>query len=202
MHPIQNFIRDPEGLRRIAGGTIALFSGSFNPPHNGHRMLAELALYYGIEAVIFCPHSLNASKREMLAPVEDRLVMLSLLLGESPHAAKFYVIDPAFVESFREPATFGVIREHLPVETSVSILVGSDSIREDYPQFLRSFDHLVVERSAADKGYTKILRQRFVALPELNATSSTHIRQLYRAKAGKHHNERVHAYISDRGLFV
>lgn len=202
IHLPEQFLRGPADLGAICGKTIALFSGSFNPPHDGHRKLAELALYFGIESVIFCPHSRNPEKHGSLAPMADRLTMLSVLLQASPFVEQLYVLDPAFIESFREPASYARIRKHLPAETSLSILVGSDSIRDDYPEFLRSHDHLVVERDARDKRYTKILSQRYVALPELNITSSSKIRSSYQMGNGTHLDPRLHAYIVEKGLFV
>jgi len=180
---------------------VALFSGSFNPPHGDHLRVAEVALFHGMDAVIFCPHSLNLEKRAELAPVEHRLQMLRQLLQTSAAASRFYILDPSFIESFRELSTFSQIRENLSPEIGISILVGNDSIPDDYPVFLRDLDHLVHERDRHNSRYRKILRRSYVVLPVVETVSSTEIRARYKKGSGAHSDPAIHAYIVEQGLF-
>ena len=58
---------------------IAIYGGSFDPPHKGHRLLAEnLAAKCGAEKVIIIPASLSPFKESSSAGGEHRLQMCRL----------------------------------------------------------------------------------------------------------------------------
>ncbi|MBE6800567.1 MAG: nicotinate (nicotinamide) nucleotide adenylyltransferase [Ruminococcaceae bacterium] len=63
---------------------IAIYGGSFDPPHKGHKLLAEnLARVCGAEKVIIIPTALSPFKNSSSATAEDRLNMCKLFFKES-----------------------------------------------------------------------------------------------------------------------
>ncbi len=62
---------------------IAIYGGSFDPPHKGHKLLAEnLASVCGAEKVIIIPTALSPFKNSSSATAEDRLNMCNLFFKE------------------------------------------------------------------------------------------------------------------------
>lgn len=62
---------------------IAIYGGSFDPPHKGHKLLAEnLASVCGAEKVIIIPTALSPFKDSSSATAEDRLNMCKLFFKE------------------------------------------------------------------------------------------------------------------------
>ena len=63
---------------------IAIYGGSFDPPHKGHKLLAEnLAGVCHAERVIIIPTALSPFKSSSSATAEDRLNMCRLFFNES-----------------------------------------------------------------------------------------------------------------------
>lgn len=62
---------------------IAIYGGSFDPPHKGHKLLAKnLASVCGAEKVIIIPTALSPFKNSSSATAEDRLNMCRLFFKE------------------------------------------------------------------------------------------------------------------------
>lgn len=62
---------------------IAIYGGSFDPPHKGHKLLAEnLASVCGAEKVIIIPTALSPFKNSSSATAEDRLNMCKFFFKE------------------------------------------------------------------------------------------------------------------------
>ena len=62
---------------------IAIYGGSFDPPHKGHKLLAEnLASVCGAEKVIIIPTALSPFKNSSSATAEDRFNMCELFFKE------------------------------------------------------------------------------------------------------------------------
>lgn len=106
---------------------IALFGGSFDPIHNGHRAAAQVFLQkLGLDRIIFMPTCIPPHKlRSWMAPAEDRLEMCRLALQD----------EPAFTVSDREirrgDASFTVdtldeLRREWPAHTEWYLITGAD----------------------------------------------------------------------------
>jgi len=106
---------------------IALFGGTFDPPHKGHLALAETVLQKKLaDLVLFMPAWLPPHKAEAAAPFEDRVQMVRRMIGgrsgmrvstiESERGGKSYTVD-----------TLPVLRERFPGDEFV-LLIGGDSL--------------------------------------------------------------------------
>lgn len=63
---------------------IAIYGGSFDPPHKGHKLLAErLAKKIGADKVIVIPAALSPFKNATSASPQQRLDMCRLAFGDS-----------------------------------------------------------------------------------------------------------------------
>lgn len=82
---------------------IAIYGGSFDPPHKGHRILAEnLARECGADKVIIIPASLSPFKDSSSATAEERLEMCKIAFNsdiyevsdiEITRGGKSYTVD-------------------------------------------------------------------------------------------------------------
>lgn len=62
---------------------IGIYGGSFDPPHRGHKLLAEsLASFCGAEKVIVIPTAMSPFKNTSGASSQDRLEMCKLAFSE------------------------------------------------------------------------------------------------------------------------
>lgn len=68
---------------------VALFGGSFDPPHRGHvAIAAAAALRFALDSVLFAPAGRQPLKPEgSAAPYPDRLAMVTLACSASPSFA-------------------------------------------------------------------------------------------------------------------
>jgi len=173
------YITDEATLRRCAGRTTALYSGSFNPPHPGHLALMEAVLARGlVEQVLVFPHSLNVAKQSELVAIGHRVAMLRLLLDGSPRTAALHICAPGFCQGFRDRIDY--LAGCLGGEHLLAILIGSDSLaRADYPRSLLRLRHLVHCR---DDGAAPVLPAALspdsVCLAGIPCLSSSEIRRL------------------------
>src|ERR1700722_16452384 len=108
---------------------VALFGGTFDPPHRGHLSIAAAAAdSFGLDTVLFTPVGHQPLKPEgAMAPFEDRLAMLSIACAgdarfdisrlDAPHAdgSPNYTVD-----------TLMALRRAMPDATLFN-LVGADS---------------------------------------------------------------------------
>lgn len=127
---------------------VGLFGGTFNPPHLGHRVIAEQAVEaLDLDRLIWMP-ALRSPLKDGDGDVafHHRLAMTSL--GASNHAA-FVVSD---LESRRPPPSFTVdtlrtLKEQYPAG-DLYLLVGTDSWnafdRWQSPSEIQRLAHLVV----------------------------------------------------------
>ncbi len=121
-----------------AGGRerrVALFGGSFDPPHRGHVAVARgAAEAFGLESVIFMPTGLQPLKPGgATAPYGDRMAMVSLVCGMD---ARFRVSDLDRPRDDGRPNytvdTLEALKEGLPGAEDVRMfaIAGADSFLE------------------------------------------------------------------------
>ena len=111
---------------------IALFGGSFDPPHSGHLGIAMAAVErLHLDRVLMAPVGRQPLKRDQVqSPFEDRMVMVQLACaGHSPIAAS--AIDAPRVDGRYNYTcdTLQHLRETLPAGDELFCLVGADSLQ-------------------------------------------------------------------------
>lgn len=193
---------------------IAIYGGSFDPPHKGHKLLAEnLAGVCGADEVIIIPTALSPFKASSSATAEDRLNMCSLFFKEDlfrvsdieiRRGGKSYTVD-----------TLTQIKEESP-DAELFLFMGDD--------MLLSFDKWYKHERILELA-TIVCACRTENLKELNnmkefvknvlkaedrviicesvpfEISSTEIRSSLKDGENKGLSEEVYNYVVTRGLY-
>lgn len=189
---------------------IALFGGSFNPPHIAHLIVAEVARdQFGFDAVWWIPNATPPHKaNDRLAPASHRLAMTRTAVTEHDG---FAVCD---IEIERPGVSYTVdtvraLTEQHP-DTAFSLLIGSDSLDTFHtwraPDTIADLVELVVYKRPGGLGDVAAPRfanqARFVAAPMLEV-SSTEVRQrCYEGRSIRYMvPPAVQTYIRTHGLY-
>lgn len=110
---------------------IAIFGGTFDPPHNGHFKLADNVLKQGIcDRICFVPAWVPPHKeRSGITAFEHRLAMLNLAV--EPHPG-MNVSDVEYVEKRVPSYTIDTMRslERTMPDDQLCLLIGSDSLMQ------------------------------------------------------------------------
>lgn len=108
---------------------VGILGGTFDPPHNGHLLIAHAARRaLGLTRIVFIPakqppHKLN----ETVSPLADRLAMLELALQAHPE----FVISLVEVERAGPSYTVDTLRElrrAVPPPAEIFFIMGMDSL--------------------------------------------------------------------------
>ena len=197
---------------------MALYGGSFDPPHRGHGAVARAAAdAYHLDEVVFTPTGLQPLKPGgASAAYADRLAMVSLLCAEdsrfrasdldAPHAdgTPNYTVDT--LESLR--------REYLP-STQIFAIAGADSFLDfarwrSAPRLLELAEWIVVSRPGfrlpdiSRGGDSDPLNCRVHLLTDVaEDISATELRRLlsHGSDCSAYVPEAVLAYIQDHELY-
>jgi len=111
--------------------TTGIFGGSFNPPHMGHLILAQLAAEAaGLDEVLFIPARIPPHKSgKTLAGEHHRLKMLEIATGNNPD---FLVSD---MEIQRKGPSYTLttvqkLKKKCAGKTQLTLILGADSVRD------------------------------------------------------------------------
>lgn len=150
---------DPRYLKiphAAAGLKVGLFGGSFNPPHEGHRLVAEIALRrLGLDRLWWMVTPGNPLKnRRELAPLEERIAM-SEVLARDPRI-RVTAFEAAFSIRF-SAETVGLVRARNPGVRFVWVM-GADSLAgfhrwQNWQVIARSLPIAVIDRPGATLSY-------------------------------------------------
>lgn len=100
---------------------IGLLGGAFNPPHNGHLMIAQQVLdFAGMEEVWFLPNYGQIPPKPV-APVAHRLAMSHLLRLEHTH------VSTIEIDHKLDGDTINLL-PFLPKEHTFHFIIGSDQL--------------------------------------------------------------------------
>jgi len=160
---------------------IALFGGSFNPPHTGHQ-LASLYLLEaeGFDRVWLVPAHRHAFGKE-LAPFVHRVAMCALLAH--PFGGRVTVSEvERKLDAGDGNRTIDTVRHlasHHP-EESFTLVIGSDILDEisswkDFDRITREIAILVLRRAGFEPGTTPH-RLSTLAMPEVSSTTVRELR--------------------------
>jgi nicotinate-nucleotide adenylyltransferase len=180
---------------------VALFGGSFNPPHVGHQLLALYVLETAeIDQLWFLPCFKHPFEKS-LQPFEDRLEMCELLAAPLGPRAQVSDIERELGGESRTLRTVRALEARHP-EHRFSLVIGADLVNEvdgwnGGDELRRAIPFIVVGRAGSQsvgEGHPPI---------EMPAVSSTEIRRaLAEGKPVSGLVSRaVLDYIYGRGLF-
>lgn len=121
---------------------VAVYGGSFNPPHVGHALVAQWVVWTGrADAVWFVPvyqHAFEGRHEKTLAPFAERVHWCEALVSELGAA-----FEVSTVESELPPPSYTIqTLEHLAQvhpQTTFRLIIGADSI-PDLPAWHRWAD--------------------------------------------------------------
>jgi nicotinate-nucleotide adenylyltransferase len=111
---------------------IALFGGSFDPPHSGHIGIAEAAVErLHLDRVLMAPVGRQPLKRDQTqSPYEDRMVMVQLACADHAPIAASAIDAPRMDGRYNYTYdTLERLRETLPAGDELFCLVGADSLQ-------------------------------------------------------------------------
>ena len=193
---------------------IAIYGGSFDSPHKGHKLLAEnLAGVCGADRVIIIPTALSPFKSSSSATAEDRLTMCKLFFKE----ALFSISD---IEIRRGGKSYTVdtltqIKEENP-DAELFLFMGDDMLLS----FDKWYRHQEILRLATivcacrTENLEKLQNMRDFVKNVLKAEdrvivcesvpfeiSSTEIRASLKEGINKGLSEDVYSYIVAKGLY-
>ena len=125
-------------LRQPVARRVAFFGGSFDPPHLGHIAVAQAAQRaLNLDQVLFAPVGLQPLKPTgSSASFEDRVAMTRLAIADHP-GFSISLLDAPSQEDGRTGTaspnytvdTLARLRESLPQNTTLFLLLGADSFR-------------------------------------------------------------------------
>ena len=193
---------------------IAIYGGSFDPPHKGHKLLAEnLASVCGAEKVIIIPTALSPFKNSSSATAEDRLDMCKLFFKEDlfsisdieiKRGGKSYTVD-----------TLAQIKEENP-DAELFLFMGDDMLLSFdkwycYQEILRLATIVCACRT---ENLEELQNMKNFVKNVLNAEerviicesvpfeiSSTEIRSSLKDGVNKGLSEEIYNYIAAKGLY-
>jgi nicotinate-nucleotide adenylyltransferase len=137
---------------------IALFGGSFDPPHSGHIGIAMAAAdRLDLDRVLMAPVGRQPFKRDQAqSPYEDRLVMVQLACAGHPRLVASAIDAPRMDGRYNYTYdTLQHLGETLPSGNELFCLVGADSL-QTLRQWHRAAEALMLAQwiVAARPGFT------------------------------------------------
>jgi nicotinate-nucleotide adenylyltransferase len=116
----------------IAGRRVALFGGSFDPPHAGHLAVARAArAALELDTVLFAPVGAQPLKpRGSTAPYDDRVAMTGLAIAGEPGFSVSLIDAPNLTGTPNYTIdTLHALRARMAPDASLFFLMGADSLR-------------------------------------------------------------------------
>lgn len=105
--------------------SIAIFGGSFDPPHAGHVAIVESALAeLPIETLYVVPAYLNPFKTKVHAPASQRLKWLEHLFSQEQKV----VISDFELRQERPVPTIETIRHFRQIDPGIYLIIGADNL--------------------------------------------------------------------------
>lgn len=132
--------------------TIALFGGSFDPPHIAHEALVKALLEIeGIDKVIVMPTYLNPFKKHFFAPSKLRLKWLREIFSEMK---KVEVSDYEVRQNKKVPSIQSV-KHLLKRYKKIYLVIGADNLNslhkwESFDELKNLVTFIVASRDAVD----------------------------------------------------
>jgi len=105
--------------------TVAIFGGSFDPPHLGHQQIVEKAIQsLAIDKLLVVPAYLNPFKTSSLADAKQRLQWCHILFDEVPNV----IVDDYEIEQGKSTTTSQSVKHFNKVFDVKYLIIGSDNL--------------------------------------------------------------------------
>ncbi|MBN2896060.1 MAG: nicotinate (nicotinamide) nucleotide adenylyltransferase [Campylobacterales bacterium] len=153
---------------------VALYGGSFDPPHLGHVAVVETALkQLEIDKLIIVPTFRNPFKERVAASGTLRLKWLERLFDD-PRVE----ISPFEIEQARPVPTIETVRHYHPSEGTIYLIVGADNL-PTLPKWFafETLNTMVTWVIASRQGY--LIPEGWISLHVAVDVSSTLLRDTY-----------------------
>src|SRR5450432_2318149 len=108
---------------------IALYGGSFNPPHLAHQMAALYVLETAVVDEIWIIPAFRHAHGKTLAPFEDRLAMCELAALALGPRARVSDVERELGDESRTLRTVRRLQERFPAH-AYSLVIGADLLPE------------------------------------------------------------------------
>ena len=107
--------------------TVALFGGSFDPPHLGHEAVVQaLTSLEEIDKIVVMPTFLNPFKSSSFAPAKRRLQWLKEIFTPCSNV----LIDSFEVQKNEKVPTITTVKYLLESYTKVYVVIGADNLKD------------------------------------------------------------------------
>lgn len=198
-----------------AGTRIGVFGGTFDPPHIGHLILAQSALFgFGLARVLFVLGGDPPHKRgQVVTPVRHRLAMLSLAIADNPRfeLSRIEIDRPGPHFTYE---TLALLHAQMP-NSELIFLLGADSLIDlptwNHPDEIVQNAALGVMQRPGQHLYNDVIYERFpeaegrilmMEAPEIGIAARTLRRMIAQGQSVRYQvPDAVIAYIRDHGLY-
>jgi len=175
--------------------TIALFGGSFDPPHLGHEaVIKALIKHKEIDNIIIMPTFLNPFKESSFAPAKLRLRWLQEIFT----SYKKVSVSSFEVDKSKATPTIETVNHLLKSYDKVYVVIGADNLES-----LQKWHHYNVLQSlvtfiVASRENREIPKEFLQLIVDVNI-SSTQLRQkLEKSKLCKINSEKIVTYYKEK----
>lgn len=151
---------------------VAIYGGSFDPPHMGHAMVAAWVLWSGLADALWLVPTYQHAFDKSLAPFEIRCELASALAGLLGRSAQLCAIEAELPAPSYTASTLDALAARHP-ELRFRLVVGSDVLEavdkwRRWEHILRCYPPIVVAR----RGHPNPQHT-----PEMPDISSTEVRR-------------------------
>ena len=187
---------------------IGIYSGSFNPIHHGHVMLANYLIEFSdLDELWFVVSPQNPlKKKEDLLDDDERLKMVQLAIGDDPRIRvsdiEMHLPTPSYTIN-----TLTALSEQYP-DSEFVFICGMDSLQNlknwrEYQRILDNYELLVFPREGYDGGDLINYPSVTVLKTPILEISSTFIRQCVKEGRDVRHfmPEKAFAYMKENRFY-
>lgn len=192
---------------------IAVYGGSFDPPHKGHVLLANsLGDFCGAQKILVVPTSMSPFKNSSGASEQDRLEMCRLAFCDS----RFQVLDLEIARGGKS-YTIDTMREikSLYPESELLLFMGDDMLLSfnKWYKYKEIAELCTIVAACRTETLSELEKMRNFVASELSdvkvllcecvpvEVSSTEIRNELKSGESKFLSSEVNNYISKKGLY-
>jgi nicotinate-nucleotide adenylyltransferase len=151
---------------------IALFGGTFDPPHLGHVSVVDAVLsHLDIDGIVIMPAFCNPFKDNVVAPANLRLKWLQKMFEAYPNV----VIDDFEIRSERKVPTIETVLYLLQTYETIYLVIGADNVKSlakwhRYTELCKLVTFVVATRDAIT------VPNKYITLPVNKPVSATSLR--------------------------